>query len=203
MPHFSRSLERLGQDEILATVIDQLSSLPEPQINPVLFDALLESVISQQLSIKAAATIHARFIELVGDIEPLRLLEIDDAALRKAGLSQRKCEYVKSIAHFFIEHDNLDWSSMSDSAIRQELITIRGVGMWTIDMILMFCLDRPDVFPIGDLIIKQSISILYGMDIDDKSFLAKADKISQGWRPYRSDACLLLWAWNRELRHRS
>lgn len=203
MPHFQQSLQQLRQDPIIAQIIEEISALPQPKINPDLFEALLESIISQQLSVKAAATIHGRFVALLPEQTPRRLLEMSELDLRSVGLSGRKCEYVKEIAAFFTEHGEQDWAALEDERVRDQLISIRGVGHWTIDMILMFCLDRPDVFPLGDLIIKQAIGELYKLNPKSKSFETKAHKIARSWQPFRSDACLLLWAWNRELRVKS
>ncbi|HSX10031.1 MAG TPA: DNA-3-methyladenine glycosylase [Candidatus Saccharimonadales bacterium] len=154
---------------------------------------LIRSVISQQLSVKAARTIFARFIDLFPDtIFPTAeiILDTDDEKIRSAGLSYQKVSYVKSIANAFVSDliDEEKIRQQSDEEVIQELTQIKGIGRWTAEMILIFYLLRSDVFSIDDLGLRNAITNLYGIT-DRKEMIALAET----WRPYRSLACWYLW----------
>lgn len=154
---------------------------------------LIESVISQQLSIKASDTIFARFVGLFpnGEFPTAEIiLQTDDETIRSAGLSFAKVSYVKSIADAFLS-DLIDVEKIrrqSDEEVISELTQIKGVGRWTAEMILIFTLKRPDVFSIGDLGLRNAITKLYG--ITDRKEMVK---LAETWKPYRSTACWYLW----------
>lgn len=157
-----------------------------------LFEELIESIISQQLSMKAADTIFARFKNLFGKKfpTPKQVLKMEDEKLRSCGMSFAKVSYVKSVANAFIS-DLIDIEKIkkqSDEEVIEELTQIKGVGRWTAEMILIFTLNRPDIFSIGDLGIRNAIRNLYGIT-DKKEIL----KLSETWKPYRSTACWYLW----------
>ncbi len=156
------------------------------------------SIISQQLSVKAAATIYQRFLDLFGGKEPLvhQIVEMDDIALRGAGLSNAKVQYVKNVCRFFIEHKISDKQlyAMENEEVIQLLTQIKGVGRWTVEMILMFTLGRENVFSPDDLGIQQSMVKLYKLDINDKKKLrAQMLKRADKWHPYKTYACMYLW----------
>lgn len=137
----------------------------------------------------AADAIEARLTAAV-DVTPTGILEVDDAKLREAGLSEAKVGYVNNIAHAFLEngYSRETFEGMSEDAVRAELTEITGVGTWTVDMQLIFSLGRPDVFPVGDLGIRRAMQRLYG-DIDRTEMRERAEN----WAPYRSYASRYLW----------
>ncbi len=163
---------------------------------------LIDIVTGQQLSLKAAATIYKRFLELFetstspkGDRGPTtkQILEISHEKLRGVGLSNSKANYVKNIVSA-VEEGTLDLdnlSQLSDEEITKSLTSIKGLGPWSAEMFLMFSLKRPDIFSIGDLGVRTAISRLYGVDREDKT---KMIEISRDWKPYRTYACRFLWA---------
>ncbi len=157
-----------------------------------LLEELVESIISQQLSNKAADTIYNRFLALFGNKFPSikQILDIDIEKLRSAGVSFAKANYVKNIANAFKQGELVIEKivKMSDEEVIKELTKIKGVGKWTAEMILIFTLKREDVFSIGDAGLKRAIKNLYNL-VDEKEIL----KLSQKWKPKRSFASWYLW----------
>jgi DNA-3-methyladenine glycosylase II len=160
------------------------------------YKALVHSIMSQQLSTKAAATIARRFTELFGGTfpTPQQVLAMSDARLRSVGLSGMKVSFVKDLARRIVDGslrlDRLE--SMTDEAVIEQLTEVKGIGRWTAEMFLMFRLHRPDVLPIGDLGIVNAIRKHYKLrkpPTPDRLL-----RIGEPWRPYRSIACWYLWA---------
>lgn len=159
-----------------------------------LFEDLVDSIVSQQLSTKAAATIFGRFKNLFGNKfpTPKQILKTEDQKLRDVGLSWAKVKYVKSLADF-IDREELvleNIKNLSDEEVINELTKVKGIGLWTAEMILIFSLKRPDVFSLGDLGLRKAISKLYGVDVND---LKKIEEISLKWKPNRTIASRYLW----------
>ncbi len=161
---------------------------------------LCASIISQQLSTKVAAVIYARFLNLFKTKTPTAksILEIPFDELRAIGLSNSKTHYIRNVCAFFIHEKMTDAAlhKMSNDEVMDKLIQIKGVGKWTIEMLLMFTLGCEDVFAVDDLGIQKAMTHLYKLDFDDKKKL-KEDmlKISSKWSPFRTYACLYLWGW--------
>jgi DNA-3-methyladenine glycosylase II len=159
------------------------------------YAALLRSVIAQQLSSKAARTIHGRVVELFGgdNPSPTELLEMDPAKLRAAGLSGRKVEYLRDLAgHVLSGELELDrLNELSDEDVIAEITAVRGFGVWSAQMFLMFFLERPDVLPTGDLGIRKAVQLAY--DLPQLPEPAELEEIAEPWRPHRTLACLYLW----------
>jgi DNA-3-methyladenine glycosylase II len=159
------------------------------------YGMLLRSVIGQQLSVKAAATIYGRVLDIFGGRTPApeKLLEIEPERLRAAGLSGRKVEYVRDLASHVLsgelELDRLD--SLSDEEVVEEITAVRGFGVWSAHMFLIFFLERPDVLPTGDLGIRNAVKRAYGLD--EVPPPAELERIAEPWRPHRSLACIYLW----------
>lgn len=159
---------------------------------------ICSAIMSQQLSTKVADTLHRRFLELYGVEEPTpeQILNTPHETLRSIGLSNAKAVYVREVARHFIEQGLSDAMlyRMSDAEVIEELTKIKGVGVWTVKMILMFSLGRADVFPSGDFGIQQAMIKLYKLRANDKKkLLQKMEKIAAVWSPYRTVACLYLW----------
>ena len=155
-----------------------------------LFERLVRSIVSQQVSTSAATAIRERLYDAV-EIEPAAVLAADEATLRNAGLSGQKVGYVRNVAEAFEEHGYTReyFDGMSDEEVVAELTDIKGVGVWTAKMQLMFSLARSDVFPVEDLGIRNGMSALYGDDLTRGEMVETAER----WRPYRSYASLYLW----------
>ena len=159
------------------------------------FTALTHSIISQQLSTKAAATIARRFDALVGGIPtPRAVALVDDAQLRAVGLSSQKIRYMRDLCSrvtdgsLTLERVN----ELPDEDVIQSLTQVKGIGRWTAEMFLMFRLHRPDVLPVDDLGILKAVQRAYGLRKLPRA--ERLTKIGEPWRPYRSVACWYLWA---------
>ena len=156
--------------------------------------------MSQQLSTKVAKVIFHRFLDLYKGKEPnpKQVLETAPETLRAIGLSNAKVSYVQNVAAFCLEHGITDKKllTMSNDTIIELLTSIKGVGKWTVEMLLMFSLGREDVFAVDDLGIQQAMCKLYRIDASDKKAMKeKMLKLSAKWSPYRTYACLHLWRW--------
>src|SRR3712207_3850541 len=159
------------------------------------YGALVRSIVGQQLSTKAARTIYERLTALFGGRTPTprELLDVDPDEIRAAGLSRAKAAYLRDLAQH-VEDGELDLEllpELSDEEISEQLIAIKGLGQWTVDMFLIFHLGRPDILPVGDLGIRRAVELGYGLD--ELPTPAELTKIAEPWRPYRSLACLYLW----------
>lgn len=189
--------ERLAaSDAVLAPIIARVGPCPlRPHTN--YYWELVDSIISQQLSVKAAASIERRFQELFGSEVPApeQILEKSIDELRTVGLSRPKAGYIRDLAeHIASGRLALDeFASLSNEEIISELTAVKGIGEWTAHMFLMFCMARVDVLPVGDLGIRNSIKQLYNFD-----HLPTADEIKKlsaanHWPPYESIASWYLW----------
>jgi DNA-3-methyladenine glycosylase II len=173
--------------------------LPPLDASGDVYANLLRAVIFQQLSGKAAATIHGRFVALFDDGYPHadQLLQLGEQSLRGVGLSRQKLGYVQNIARFFRERqlEKQSWKDWPDEDIIRQLTEIKGVGQWTVEMILIFTLNRPDVFPVDDLGIQQAMAKLYDLPERGKALQNRMRLLAEPWRPYRSYATRCLWKW--------
>ncbi|MCU0566715.1 MAG: DNA-3-methyladenine glycosylase [Oculatellaceae cyanobacterium Prado106] len=185
-------------DPVLGAWIDQVGDclLCQDQGEGDLLFTLCESILYQQLSGKAAAAIHRRFLELYPDRSyptAQDLLNTSDEALRGAGISRSKVVYMKDLAQKVLEGlPSLEaLEKLEDEEITQTLLPIKGVGRWTVQMLLMFRLHRWDVFPMDDLGIRSGIRKIYELsDLPDKKTM---EKLGQPWKPYRTIASWYLW----------
>jgi DNA-3-methyladenine glycosylase II len=159
------------------------------------FGALVSAIVAQQISSKAAASINERLHALAGrPHDPRRLLELDEAALRGVGLSASKAQYVRNVAAAVADGsapvDRFD-DSWDDEAIVEALTSIKGVGVWTAHMFLIFVLNRPDVLPVGDLGVRAGLRDWHGLA--DLPLPRDCPALAEHWRPYRSVASWYLW----------
>jgi 3-methyladenine DNA glycosylase/8-oxoguanine DNA glycosylase len=182
------------RDRKLASVIDKVGDLEIlPGFRP--FDALIVSILYQQLAGTAAQAILNRFRALYGDRfpTPKEILETPDERLRMTGLSRRKVECLKDlsskVAEGALDLDGL--SRLGDEAVIAELDKVKGIGRWTAQMFLIFPLGRPDVLPAGDLGLRMAVKSLYGLK--ELPGEEEVEKIGAKWRPYRTVASLYLW----------
>lgn len=185
----------LVKDPVIGGVISvtgKLGHLPERD----LYEALLSSIISQQLSTKAANTIYSRFREIYnGTPDPEELLNTPAEKLRSTGISFQKAGYLHSIGRFAAEGhlERGKINRMTDDDLIEYLTKIKGVGRWTAEMILIFSMNRPDVFPVDDLGVRQSVLSLYGLPDHGKITSAGLIELSDCWRPWRSLVSRHLW----------
>jgi DNA-3-methyladenine glycosylase II len=161
---------------------------------------LMQSIMSQQLSTKVAQVFHQRFLQLCGGKPPgpEKVLAISYEQLRAIGLSHAKATYVHNVAKFCVTEKLTDKKllAMDNDEVIRYLTEIKGVGRWTVEMLLMFSLGREDVFPVDDLGIQQAMIKLYKPRYATKKELTiRLQKIAEKWSPYRTYACMHLWAW--------
>ena len=185
--------EVLRNDPVMADLLDRHDPYSEAEWEE--FERLAISIINQQLSTASAAAVKERVFDVLdGEVTPGRVLEADEAALRDAGLSSAKVEYLQNAAVAFEENDftKEGMAHLSDEEVVDRLIDIRGVGEWTARMYLMFVLEREDVLPLGDLAVRNAIEELYG----DGEGMTRGDmrEVAEAWRPYRSVATRFIWA---------
>lgn len=191
-------IHQLKKDKKLAKIIvEPIDDLPLKKNIPL---RLMASIMSQQLSTKVAKVIYHRFLDLYNGKEPKpqQVLDTPFDALRGIGLSNAKVNYVQNVARFCIEHKINDkkLQQMNEDDIIALLTQIKGVGKWTVEMLLMFSLGKEDVFAPDDLGIQQAMIKLYGLDAANKKELQlNMNKIADKWKPYRTFACMHLWRW--------
>jgi DNA-3-methyladenine glycosylase II len=201
VPPANDSLQALRRaDPTIAALIDRFES-PDEVLRRRgrrpgdAYGALLRAIVGQQLSTKAARTIFERLVERFGGHtpSPRELLDVDPEELRGAGLSRAKVAYLRDLAEH-VEDGELDLErlpELPDEEVAEQLIAIKGLGQWTVDMFLIFHLGRPDVLPVGDLGIRRAAQIEYGLD--ELPGPEELRRVAEPWRPHRSLACLYLW----------
>jgi DNA-3-methyladenine glycosylase II len=197
MPEVVSHLSR--RDPVLKQVIREAGPCTIDYYAPT-FHALARSIVYQQLHGKAAATIFGRLVGACGlrTLTPKALLAVEMEALRAAGLSGQKAAYLRDLAEKaaggqvkFARHKKL-----SDEEVIAELTQVKGIGVWTAQMYLMFALQRPDVFPVLDLGVRGGMSRAYGLDIKAKA--EEFERIAEAWRPWRSVGSWYMWrVWER------
>ena len=198
----AEALEHLGAcDPTLRALIDEIGAdgLGDPRrgLDPDdHYGALVRSIVGQQLSTKAARSIYTRLTDRFGGRPPKpdEVLADDPDELRAAaGLSRAKVSFLRSLAEHVrdgsLELEHLD--ELGDEQVIAELVAVKGLGVWTAHMFLMFHLQRPDVLPVGDLGVRRAIMLRYGLDALPAP--DEMEKIAEPWRPYRTLACLYLW----------
>lgn len=180
-------------DPILYSYIEKIE-WKEHVLSENLFEDLCESIISQQLSLKASSTIFDRFKKLFkGQITPEKLLKINDEKIRDCGISYSKVKYLKDLAAK-VHRKELNLSELDklpDEQVIEELIKVKGIGRWTAEMFLMFALGREDIFSHGDLGLRRAIQKMYGFKKEPS--VKQIEKITGKWSPYKTFACRVLW----------
>ena len=170
---------------------------PKPRIREAGFETLLSTIVSQQISTEAAAAIMLRLRKLIPNMHPRQLLRLPEGALREAGLSGRKVEYVENLAYAILEQEFDPGSlvDMDDAEAIETITRLRGFGRWSAEIYLMFSLQRSDIFPAGDLALRVALQKLKG--IDAKITENQAREVVADWAPYRSAGSLFLWHYYR------
>lgn len=196
-PYHEITKELVKKDAILAKAIKSVKEelKPEPDID--IYYSLLSSIVSQQLSVKVAKVIWRRLTELFADQYPTaeQILLTDDGDLRGIGLSRQKTKYINNVAQFSLDNDiSFEYlNKMTDDDIITYLTQIVGIGKWTVQMILMFPMDRPNVFPVDDLGIQTKMKAWYKIDLEKKELRNKLTEIAEKWSPYKTLACKYVW----------
>lgn len=183
----------LREDPVMADLLDRHDPYWERDWEP--FERLCISIINQQLSTASAAAVKERVFDLLADdVTPEAVLAAEEPALREAGLSGMKVEYVRNAARAFRERDfsKSGLADRSDEEVVDLLTEIKGVGDWTARMYLLFVLEREDVLPLGDLAVRRGIEGLYGNG--EGMTRAEMREVAEAWRPYRSVATRYIWA---------
>ena len=187
----SAKLELANKDVLLKSLIEEFE---EPRLSSRgdLFATLIKSIVGQQISVIAASAVWSRLFDLVGEVNPESILAKTHGELRQVGLSNRKVEYIVGIAEAWTEGlSEIDWEQMSDEEVVQELVKLRGVGRWTVQMLLIFALLRQDVFPIDDIGLIRGMEKLYnsGNPLETSELY----EISEKWMPYRTMGVWYIW----------
>jgi len=188
----------LQKDPVMKQIIKVTGRLSPERRQRDIYGSLMRSVTGQQLSVKAAATIHNRFLDLFPERnpEPSKVLKLSIEKLRSVGLSGQKSSYVTSVAEHALRGE-LEFKNivkLDDDQLIKQLTAIKGIGVWSAQMVMMFALQRPDVFPVGDLGIQISMKSQYGIKAEGKALHNKMHQIAEAWQPYRTLASRHLWA---------
>jgi DNA-3-methyladenine glycosylase II len=181
-------------DPVLAGVIERVGIFT-PAHEPDIWRSLVDSIVSQQLSVRAAATIAGRLAELGtgGFPTPEEILALGEERVRACGLSRAKVTYVRDLAGRWLEGtiDPEQLRAMDDEEAIAALTRVKGIGRWTAEMVLIFTLNRPDILPVDDLGFRNAVQRVYGGE--DRPDAATMRRIAEPWRPFRSVATLYLW----------
>lgn len=188
----TNALAHLKREPKMATLIKKFPA-PAFERGRDPFQSLCRAIVGQQLSVKAAATIHGRFTKLYKKVTPQALKKTSIAKFRSVGVSNQKAGYLLDLSKKFLDGtvDPKHFHDMTDEAIRAHLVEVKGIGRWTADMFLMFTLHRPDVLPTGDLGIQKAMQQLFKLKSLPTS--EKMETLAEPWRPYRTIACRYLW----------
>ena len=188
------ALKALSKDPKMKELINNYD-LPNFKPTNNYFQSLMRSIVFQQLSGKVANIIYQRLIDLLPNnkITPKEVLLLTNEDMRKVGLSLQKINYIKNLATYFDTNpfNKNKVKGMSNEEISRELIQIKGIGQWTVDMFLMFTLNKEDVMPYADLGIQKGMKALFNLDRLPKKDEMRA--FSNKWKPYRTLACCYLW----------
>ncbi len=182
-------------DKTLAKIIKQCEPVTVSKSKPPHYHALVNAIINQQLSVKAARTIEKRLLVKQGGrfFNAEKTLKLKTTEIRECGLSNNKVRYIYTLAQA-IKDGKLNFRKLlhkNNDEVRDELIQYPGIGQWSVDMFLMFSLQRADVFPVGDLAIRRTMQQFYSLT--EKTKHEKYFAIAETWQPYRSIACFYLW----------
>jgi DNA-3-methyladenine glycosylase II len=183
--------ELAKKDPKLGALIElQRPLVHKPRTN--YFFSLTRSIIGQQVSVAAAATIFAR-LEAANDIDPVKIAKLSEEQIKAIGLSRQKAGYIKDLAQHFVDNPEVynHLGQLSDEEVIADLTAVKGIGVWTAQMFLMFTLVRLDVFAPDDIGLQRAMKQLYGWKtVPSKE---KLEKTAEQWRPYRTVACWHLW----------
>jgi len=191
--------------EQLRTALDELCAIepafakararigdPEPRIRPPGFETMVRAIVGQQVSTKAAASILARVEAVCGIDDPARIAAASDADLRAAGLSRQKIAYLKSLADEVLS-GRLDFANLpaDDEEAIEAMVRVKGIGRWSAEVYLLFAEGRTDIWPAGDLAVRQEIGRILGHDEHPSE--KRVRELAEAWRPHRGAAAIFAW----------
>ena len=181
----------LSKDDCLNHFIIKFSDVIDisERYNDNYAKALADLIIEQQVSFKAAITIKKRFSDLINNLSNNEILELKLEKIQSIGISYRKAEYIQNV-YIYFQESKYDFISASNKDVITELISIKGIGLWSAQMFLIFVLMRIDIFSPGDLALMNSLKVNYKIDIKNKKTV---ESLVNKWSPYKSVASLLLW----------
>jgi len=181
----------LSQDDCLNHLIIKFSDVIDitERYSVNYAKALADLIIEQQVSFKAAITIKERFLKMINNLDNLEVLQIHSDDIQSIGISHRKVEYIKNVYEYF-QKSNFNFQKSSEDDVIKELTKIRGIGLWSAQMFLIFVLYRINIFSKGDLALMNSLKINYQIDIKNTDHV---DKLIDKWSPYKTVASLILW----------
>jgi len=190
--YWERGKNELKQiDKNIKKIID-MYEFPSLTTRENMFFTLIRSIVGQQISVKAADTIWEKIVNEAKEIEPEVIFSMDESIMRKCGLSKRKVEYMKAVSEKWLNgYDKINWLELSDEAVIERLVEIRGIGRWTAEMILIFTLMRPDIFPMGDIGAIRALEKIYNKG--QKMNKQEIERIVKKWIPWRTIATWYLW----------
>ena len=179
----------IQKDDVLKRIISEFG-LPIIQKREEGFASMCHIILEQQVSIASAKAAYEKLVNLVGKVDPFTIHNATDEDLRSCGISRQKTIYLKDVAQRVIRKE-LSFSSLpmkTEQQIRNELIQIKGVGNWSIDVYLMFCMQSQDIIPLGDIAIKNTLMELYNCQSEEEMLA-----ISSNWKPFRTFASFIIW----------
>ena len=181
-----------GKDKRLASVIERVGPIRR-EVRPDLFDALMHVIVGQQIATKAQQTVWNRLVQALGEVTPASVDRMEADALQRLGLSFRKVGYMKGAArkNLLGELDIEALRHMDDTRVSAALCQLEGVGVWTAEMLMLFSLQRPDVFSFGDLAIHRGLRMVYRHKVVNRE---RFEMYRRRFSPYGSVASLYLWA---------
>ena len=172
--------------------IIELYEFPSLTTRENMFFTLIRSIVGQQISVRAADTIWDKIVNEAKEIRPEIIYSMDENIMRDCGLSKRKVEYMKAVSEKWLNgYDKINWHELSDEAVTEKLVEIRGIGKWTAEMILIFTLMRPDIFPMGDIGAIRALEKIYNKG--QKMKKEQIEEIVKKWKPWRTIATWYLW----------
>lgn len=195
-----QAIEYLSEKDTIFKLIIEKYGLPTIPKRPQGFETLVLLILEQQVSIDSAKATFLKLREKIKIFEPCILLDLSDEEFRTLGVSRQKTSYIKALSVAILNKD-IDLESLPTKTadqVRQELIKIKGIGNWTIDIYLMFCLQAPDLLPLGDIAVVNTMKEL--LDIHEKDAM---EIHAEQWSPYRSYATFLLWHYYLNKRNRT
>jgi DNA-3-methyladenine glycosylase II len=179
----------LSKDKILKTILETHGP-PVIQVRDEGFAAMCHIILEQQVSIASAKATYGKLQACFGEVTPEYIFNSEDIQLRNCGISRQKTLYLKDLAAKVISKE-LDFAALgskSEAQIREELLKIKGVGNWSVEVYLMFCLQSPDIIPLGDIAIKNTIKELYNLHTPEEMAV-----LAENWKPHRTLASYILW----------
>jgi DNA-3-methyladenine glycosylase II len=185
-----------AQDVRFAKALDLTGPLPL-RLRPQGFNSLLDIIVSQQVSVASADAIRGR-MKTAGLTSPAAVIVAGEDGLRAAGLSRPKVRYAIALAEADLDYSGL--RQMSDDAVRDTLCTVKGIGPWSAQIYLMFCMGRADAFAPGDLALQEAAKVLFGLDARPSA--EALEEMSKAWSPWRSVAARALFAYYRVMKNR-